>query len=315
VASGNLESRPSESVKVTPGPGFNWIVDQYSSQIRKTSYDLTYTFVVYNTSPHRPTDMAVSQSLATGVILYTSSSRIEEIDLSANLKNTYDQIRFPYSIAYDPLGTLFWIVDSSGYLYTLDSQANIIRNISSSLSKPISIDIAASKNLISVVDEGAKEIIQFNRSGALLNRITSVNSKSLEGPYRYVIDEMHDRCWMVEGNSNIDYIYTKSLNDTEFFLADSSSNAGDIDVSHSSEHAWYVSFANSESTVLQLSAGGTRQLELAYFYNPYDLHINQYDGSLLIVDSWNGKVLHYNLSNSLIGKIENLIFPIKVVVQ
>ena len=30
VASGHLESLPSRAVSVTPGPGFNWIVDDYS---------------------------------------------------------------------------------------------------------------------------------------------------------------------------------------------------------------------------------------------------------------------------------------------
>ena len=315
VASGNLESRPSEPVSVTPGPGFNWIVDKSSSQIRKVSYDLSYTFVVYDTYPNLPTDMAVSNSLETGVVLYNTSSRIEEIDLSANVKSTYDQIIYPYAIAYDPLGTLFWIVDSSGYLYTLNTKSNTIRPISASLTKPISINIAPTKNLISVVDAGAKEIVQFNRSGTYVNRISSINGKSLEGPYRFVIDETHNRCWMVDGNSNIDYIYTKSLDEEEFFLADSSLNAGDIEVSRFFERAWYVSFDNSQSVVLQLSAEGTRQLELSYFYNPYDLHVNQYDGSLIVVDSWNGKVLHYNESNRQIGRIESLVFPVKVVVQ
>lgn len=315
LASGNLESRPSEPVPVTPGPGINWIVDETSYQVRKVSYDMSYTFIVYDAYPNMPTDMAVSNSLNTGVILYNRASLIEKIDLSANLLDTFDQIEYPYAVSYDPVGTLFWIVDSSGYLYTLDTKSNIIRNVFASFSKPIAIDIAPTKNLISVVDAGAKEVVQFNRSGVLVNRITSINENSLEGPYRYVIDEAHDRCWLVDGNSNIDYIYTKSFNDEEFFLADSSLNAGDIAVSRFSELAWYVSFARNQSVVLQLSAEGTRQLELAYFFNPYDLHVNQYDGSLIVVDSWNHKVLHYNESNRLIGKIENLIFPVKVVVQ
>jgi hypothetical protein len=315
VASGSLESRPSEPVAVTPGRGFNWIVDETSFQIRKVSYDLSYTFLAIDTYPGMPTDMAVSKKLETAVILFNRSSKIQEIDLSANFKNEYNQIKYPYAVAYDSVGTLFWIVDSSGYLYTLDTRSNFIRNISSSLSNPIAIDIAPTKNLISIVDAGSKEIVQFNRSGIRVNRITSINGKPLEGPYRYVIDEKHDRCWLVDGNSNIDYIYTKILDDQKFFLADSAQNAGDIEVSHSSDQAWYVSFNRNESVVLQLSAGGTRHLELTYFYNPFDLQVNPYDGSLIVVDSWNGRILHYDSSSRLIGEMKNLIFPVKVVVQ
>ena len=315
VASGNLESRPSETVSVTPGPGFNWIVDETSFQIRKLSYDLSYTFLAYDTYPAMPTDMAISQELQTGVILYNRYSRIEEIDFSANVKDEYGQINYPYAVAYDPVSTLFWIVDSSGYLYNLNTQSNTIRLVSASLSKPIAIDIATEQNLISVVDTGLKEIWQFNRSGTLLERITSINGKPLKGPYRYVIDEVHNRCWLVDGDANIDYIYTKSLEESEFFLADSTLNAGDIAVSLSSEHAWYVTFNGKSSVVLQLSASGTRQLQLAYFFNPFDLHVNPYDGSLLVADSWNGRIVHYNESNKVIGEAENLIFPVKVVVQ
>jgi hypothetical protein len=315
LASGSLESRPSESVTVTPGPGFNWIVDETSFQVRKLSYDLSYTFLAYDTYPGMPTDMAISTELATGVILFNRFSKVQEIDLSANLKGEYKQIKYPYAVGYDPVGTLFWIVDSSGYLYTLNTQSNAVRIISQSLSNPIAIDIAPEMNLISVVDAGSREILQFNRSGTMVDKITSVNGRLLEGPYRYVIDERHDRCWLVDGNSIIDYIYTKDLDDNEFFLADSALNAGDIEVSLSSEEAWYVSFNRSESVVLQLSATGTRQLELAYFFNPFDILVNPYDGSLLVVDSWNGRIAHYNGSNALIGEVDNLIFPVKVVVQ
>ncbi len=317
LASGNLESRPSRAVTATPGPGFNWIVDQYNYQILKTNYDLSYTFLVYDTYPYpgMPTDMAVSPSLETGVILFNRSGMIQEIDFSGNLKSQYDEIRYPYAVAYDPVGSLFWIVDSSGFLYTLDTQADDINYVYISFSKPISIHIAPEKNLISVVDAGEKEIVQFNRSGNLINKITLINGKPLEGPYRYIIDEKHDRSWLVDGNMDIDYIYTKSSEDEEYFLADSVINAGDIEVSPSSEQAWYVSFNRDSSIVLQLSAEGTRQLELSYFYNPFDLHVNPYDGSLIVVDSWNGRVLHYDDSNRLIGEMVNLSFPVKVLVQ
>jgi hypothetical protein len=315
IASGNSESRPSDEKSVRPGPGFNWILDETAFTILKTSYDLSYIFLAYDTYPGRPTDMAVSNSLQTGVILYTRSGVVETIDFSGRRRNIYEGIRHPYAIAYDPNGALFWIADSSGILYTLNSQTDGIRVINSSLSKPISINIAATQNIISVVDAGSKEIVQFNRSGNIINTISLINGKPLEGPYRYVIDEQNDRSWLVDGNLNIDYIYTKSLDDEDYFLADSVINAGDIEINQSNALAWYISFSRDRSTVLQLSAEGTRQLELSYFFNPVDLQVNPHDGSLLVVDSWNGRVLHYDSSNNLIGEIRNLSFPVKVVVQ
>ena len=219
VASGNLESRPSEEVSVNPGPGYNWIVDETSYKVVKTSYDLSYTFFYYDTFPGRPTDIAVSNTHKTAVILCTAAGLVQEIDFSGNLIDQHTQIRNPYAVAYDPVGSLFWIVDSSGILYTLNPQNGDIWPENSSLSKPISIHIAAEKNIISIVDAGVKEIVQFNRSGYILNKITRINGKPLEGPYRYIIDEKHDRSWLIDGNMSFDYVYTKTSEDNEYIIA------------------------------------------------------------------------------------------------
>ena len=315
VAAGNLESRSSNEISVTPGPGYNWIIDETSYKVVKTSYDLSYTLLVYDTYPDRPTDMAVSSHLNTGVILFTRSGLIQEINLSGNLNMQHREIQYPYAIAYDPVSTLFWIADSSGVLYTLDTGNHSIIPIYSSLSKPISLNIAAQQNIISIVDISEKEIVQFNRAGYLIDKISLINGKSLQGPTHFIFDENHNRIWLVDGNSNFDYIYTKLSEDENYFLADSVLNCGDIDISLSSDLAWYVSLNSNRSSVLQLSPDGTRLFELTYFYNPFDLQVNPYDGSLLVVDSWSGRVLHYDNSNRIIGIMKNLIFPVKVVVQ
>jgi hypothetical protein len=67
---------------------------------------------------------------------------------------------------------------------------------------------------------------------------------------------------------------------------------------------------------VQLSADGTRQTNLPdYFYNPYDIEINPYDGTMLVVDTGNGRVIHYDRNKEVIGMIGNLNFPVKVVIE
>jgi hypothetical protein len=174
-----------------------------------------------------------------------------------------------------------------------------------------------------VVDIGSKEIIQFNRSGIHVNTISKVNGKNLEGPARYIADDINDRDWMIDRNEILDRIYTKPQQSDMFTYADSLSKPGrlegasrsDLVTNPFNDLAWTILLNNQSSSVLQLSADGTRHWELTGFYNPYDLEINPYDGTLLVVDTGNSRVVHYDKSHNILGTAETLNFPIKVLIE
>lgn len=310
----NMESRPSRTVSITPGPGYIWIIDNGNFEIIKTTYDTKHIIETYNTS-WPPTDMAVSSEVGAGIVLYLGYGIVEKLSLMGHFQERYEQITHPGAIAYEPVDSLFWIADTSGILYTLDSRTDEINVVSISLSQPVYIHVAPQNNIISVVDYRAKEIVQFNRSGVIVNIIRTINDRPMEGPSRFVIDEAHNRIWLIDGSGNAEYVYTRRRDEIPFIRADSVRNAGDLEVNFLDETAWFVLFNYQSSNVLQLSKEGTRQLELSGFYNPYDLEVNPYDGTLLIVDTGNDRVIHYNLSYDIIGELGNLIFPVKVVVQ
>ncbi len=313
----DIESQPSGTVSITPGPGLNWIVDKWGYQILKTTYDVEHTILTYETN-WPPTDMALSKDIGTAVILYQGSGTVEEIDLSGGFKNRYNQIKYPTAVVFEPVDSKFWIADSSGYLYRLDTQSDEVRVIYSSLSRPVALHCAPAKNLISVVDIESKEIIHFNRSGQRLNSIRFINGKRLEGPSRFIIDEVNDRYWLIDGNENVDYIYTRRLQDNTYSLIDSLEDAGDLEIGLIDETAWIGSIDIPNSLVLQLSPEGTRQLQLSGFYYAYDLQINPHDGTLLVVDLRNtekDRVMHYNRSHEVIGSSNIYNTPVRVLVE
>ncbi len=317
VRGNDIESQPSEKVSITPGPGLNWIVDKWGYQIIKTTYDVEHTILTYETN-WPPTDMALSKDIGTAIILYQGSGTVEEIDLSGGFQNRYDQIKYPTAVVFEPVDSQFWIADSSGSLYKLDTQNDQVRVIYNSLSKPVALHIAPAKNLISVVDIGSKEIVQFNRFGQRLNSIRFINGERLEGPSRFVIDEGNDRYWLIDGNESIDYIYTRQLQENTYSLIDSLEDAGDLEAGFLDGTAWIGSIDIPNSLVLQLSPAGTRQLQLSGFYYAYDLQINPYDGTLLLIDLRNtekDRVMHYNQSHKVIGFSNIYNTPVKVLVE
>lgn len=314
VLGSGMESRPSNTVTIKPGPGLNWIVDKWGMQLIRTTYDMEHTIFEITTN-WPPTDMAVSRAINRGVVLYLINGMVEERTLTGNHEAYYDQFHYPVSIAYDAVDSLFWIADSIGSLYTLDTRNDEVNLISNSLMRPIHVTIAANTDIISVVDLAAKEIVQFNRNGDIVGKIQSLGDSPLQNPTGFVYDTSNDRYWLIDGNANNDFVYTRRSHEDVFFQADSIWLAGDLEADSISGNVWYISYDYQNSKVLQLSPDGTRPIELSGFYNPYDIEINPHDGTLLIVDTGNGRVLHYTRDQELIGVTNNLNFPVKVLVE
>ena len=310
-----MESQPSNTVTIKPGPGINWIVDRLGYQLLRTTYDCQHIIRKIETN-YAPYDMAFSNGLGRGVVLYLYSGLVEVKDRFGQNQAFFDEIRYPISVAYDAVDSLFWIADSSGSLYTLDTRSEQIDLVSNALGHPIHLNINPEENLIHVIDRGNKEIVQYNRSGDVVNRISRAADKPLQGPYRYRLDPALNREWLIDGNGTADFIYTKLLSDDIFTRIDSVTLAGDLEIDLINGMAWYVLFNTQRSLVVQLSPDGSRQTDLPdYFYNPYDIKINPYDGTILVVDTGNGRVMHYNRELEVIGMTSHLNFPVKVVVE
>ena len=91
--------------------------------------------------------------------------------------------------------------------------------------------------------------------------------------------------------------------------------SGDLETNSFDETCWLISYNEQNSTVLQLSTMGSRQQELSGYYNPYDILINPYDGTLLVADSGHSIVIHYDRYNNIQGTTNNLNFPVKVLIE
>jgi len=310
----DVESKPSNQETIYPGPGLNWIVDRWGYQVVKTTYDLAHPIFYYNTN-WPPSNLAVVADLNESLILYLDAGRIEKLRIDGEYIQAYTDIRYPYDIAYDPQGQLFWIIDSSGALYTLDTQTDRINTVSTSFSHPVSISIAPDNDLISIADPQLRSVVQYRRDGSWYKSITNANGKLLTAPVRYEIDETYQREWLVDRDQEVDYIYTRSLGSENFNLVDSTYFVRDLAADPFDGTCWYLSYNIGNSSSVQLSPDGTRQSEIDGFNNPLDIQINPYDGTLLMVESSNYRALHFDHSLSLLGELNIFNFPVKIRIE
>jgi len=315
LVSEGIESKPSNTVSITPGPGTVWIADKWGYQLLHTTYDVEHMIASYSTN-WPPTDLAVARELNTGLILYNEYGYMEGIVLNPlQSRQVIASVAHPFRVVYDPSAASFWVIDSSGYLYQLNASTFQLVPISSTLINPVQISISSQANRINIVDRRSKKILFFDRNGNYVSEISTIQGQALQQPERYAATSNLSRSWIVDRTGNGDLIYTRTASDEDFQCIDTLADAGDLSLTSDRDLVWIVSFDNLDASIMQLSATGTRPLELRGYYNPYDIEIDRYDQTLLVADTGNGRVLHYDNNDQILGRYLNLYYPVKVVVE
>ena len=311
-----IESKPSQVVTTIPGAGFNWIIDGAGDEVLKFSYDLQYPLLRLLTNS-RPSDMAVSKLSGRGLILFTYDKIIRAINLqNGDLLSTIEDILHPYAIVFDEPSSNFWVVDSSGPLYKINDSDLVPRLVSADeFSKPISITLAPKSGFLYICDVVQNCVFQVDRSGTIKNMISDINGIPLDNPVKYIHDEIYDRDWLLESKGSMTYIYTKYSNDIEYTSMVLSAGVRDMEIALKNESAYVVEFNGINSSVVQLYPDGSRQIAVTGFYNPIDIEVNKYDASLLVADTGNGIIWHFNHEFLLIGSYSNLYLPSKVILE
>ena len=308
----NEESKPSRIASAMPGPGFPWVVDKWGYELVKLTYDLQKPLLRIQT-PWPPHDLAIASHLGIGLVVYPSSGKVQIFDLvSAVILAQTNAILYPYAVEFDSTESAFWIVDSSGFLYKLYPDFPEPLRIYDQLDRPVSITCAENAGFLYVSDSKLQKVLQFKRNGELSAEYTNLRGD----PYKFLHDEIYDRVWLLEKSSGLDYIYTREFSDTIFTFIDSLNTAEDIELMRGINGIYLVEFDGINSSVVQLSASGTRQIAVTGFTYLIDIDVNKYDFSLLTLDlGLTNGILTFYSNNILLGSYRSLYLPQKVVIE
>jgi len=314
------ESLPSNIVSITPGRGYNWIVDNRGYQIVKTTYDTQYKILDYITV-WKPEDIAIDTLNSKALITQPTGKRIDLINTQNAGQETYftNEDRYfidhPYLVEFEPKNKLFWITDSAGTIYTISSPDYSINLIQSDIVKPDEIFINPVEEIVYVIDDLSNSIYQFDLIGNHIHTISQIGNYTLINPKKIVVDSVDNQFWLIEEMSNKDYLYTGFISNSQISLVDSFGNVFEIHLSPVDHLPWISVKEDGKSSVMQLSKAGVRQYELTGFNNPYHLIHNHYDGSLIVTDSGNYRVIHYDENFEILGIFTKLNFPIRVEIE
>lgn len=306
------ESYPTQIKSITPGPGNIWMLDRYLWDIVKLSYDLS-AVSLRKAGAWRPENMAMSKKI--GLITYPVFRYLEIFNLENG--RTIDgnlNLRSPFDATYDPVHGQFWVVDSTGSIYTIDTVEANEQLVYQDLKKPVQIEYM--NNHLFVLDRGFDRLFIFNSTPLLTDSVGLNNSGQTFSDLKlFRLDEAHNNCYLLDGKDGANTLYKYSLDSKQIEAVFTDSLIYSFDVNRRDESIWIVIANKVNSQLLQLSPAGNRLHTIDGMVRPTDVKINPYNENVVVADFYGQKVYHYRPDLSLVGIYSTIGDPFKVYIQ
>ncbi len=312
LVGGNIESLPSQAVKILPGPGKIWILSRYGYNVKQISYDLLHTINTYNTN-YPPANWDWDQLNNEVWLAHAQYRLISRLNLNIGYEDFFFQNDFqrPVDIKLDQQNNNIIILDSgNGEVYFLH-----IETITDSI-KLDNTDFFK-LNIIS-----QSKIAVLGKYGTTLFNSTGSVFKTFSFDSGYVGQDMNyqDNTLFILAT---DFITARS----QVFSYDPLSNQqNQITVEGNytllrkpvgRNYFWMGEFLTSNSCrAVQLSLSGDRQLELPNLSGSVDdIGINPYDHSLILVQRYSDNIVLYDSSGTRLSNNNQIYDPIKVYIE
>jgi len=313
-----VESSPTQVKSITPGPGQIWIVDDFLWEIYRVNYDLS-SYALRKTGAWKPENLALAVQIGKGLVTYPAINYLEIFDLqSGAFMYGTSAINRPYDAVYDENLKLFWLIDSLGSLYQLDSTANH-RLIGSFFGKPVQIDLLDDR--VVILDKGVNSIFFFEYDLLLSDFIeTDPDGESFENLALMRTDNINNKIYFLDRSENNNTIYKYNVTRRFMTAVFQDSLIRSFAVNKQDESIWIIIANKLNSDVVQLSGTGERLLTINGFNRPRDINVNPYNGNVIFTDLTEQinilkeKIFHYK-SGELIGSFETYGDPFKVYIE
>jgi len=311
----NTESSPTHIVSATPGPGEIWILDQWNFEALNLSYDLQ-RIKRSNYGVWIPRDLCFAYNKDQALITYPAYNYFEIFQISEPYNRILgsDEIKRPYDCIYDLLTNRFWITDSSGSLYRVNSESEQVVNIYDEFTRPTKI-VPYRTNTVFVIDEGQKQIHQFNTTGSHVGPLEEVGAIRLNNPQWIDVDNRNGFVYIIDRTESGDVVIKYNPQENTARILFEGSQIRGISVNQNNQSIWIINRIDLNSVIMQLSGDGVRLTELEDYGNPIDVQVNPYNGNIIIIDAADAVVWHIRSDQSIVGSYNESRQPIKVLIE
>jgi DNA-binding beta-propeller fold protein YncE len=304
----DFESSLSDSVQITPGPAFSWVADANTGDLIMLSHDGLHE-ILRTPAFGQPLRLQIDAKRGYVWVLDRFSGAFGRVAMDGRRSLNGKRIFGPWDLAIDQADGSVWVADSSANgngLMKFDSAGALIKSLES-YKKLVALAVHPQTADLWALDRAASRVLIFSRTGEL-RRAASV---ALQRPTDIDIDARSGKIWIADGqrvlrlnaNGNEEQLNTVAFRLAYRLAADENTGG-----------CWLIDYSTAirASDIIKLSATGETLFTSKGFDLPENLAVNPYDGSCLVADSGNGRVVRLAAGGRVLGSYDRVFSPVDV---
>jgi len=301
-----FESVLSDSVTITPGPAFSWVADASSGELIKLTHDGIHE-IMRTSAFGRPLRLQIDAKRGHVWVYDRFGGEFAQIDMNGQRTASHKRIFDAIDLAIDSMDGSVWIADGlTNGLMKFDSSGALIKSFEN-YKKLAAFAVHPATSDLWALDRATLRVLIFSRTGEL----RSVSPIALQRPYDIDIDGRTGRAWIADSNRVLrlnaqgeqEQITTPPLRLVYRVAADETSGG-----------CWLIDYSTAirNSDIIKLTPTGEALFTSKGFDIPENLAVNPFDGSCLVADSGNGRVVRLAAGGRLLGTYERVFSPVDV---
>ena len=302
----DFESLPSDSVQITPGPAFSWVADENTGDLIMLSHDGLHE--VLSTSAFGfPLRLQIDARRGYVWMLHRFGGEFGRVAMNGQRSLNSKRIYGPWDLAIDQLDGSVWVSDSlTNGLMKFDSTGVLIKSLES-YKKLVALAVHPQTADLWALDRATLRVLIFSRTGELPRVAPAV----LQRPTDIDIDAASGKIWIADGKRvrRLDSRGEEEQLTTQVFRL-----AYRLAADETSGGCWLIDYTTAirGSDLIKLSPTGETLFTSKGFDLPQNLALNSYDGSCLIADYGNGRIVRVAANGHVVGSYERVFSPVDV---
>ncbi|MGH7601007.1 MAG: hypothetical protein ACREOI_32005 [bacterium] len=303
----NFESPLSDEVTITPGPTVSWVADGRNGDLIKLTHDGGHE-ILRSSAFFSPFRLQIdAQRGYVWVLEEFRGSELGRLEVNGRNARRFDRIDGPADLAVDKADGSVWVADTlTNGLMKFNSDGTRAMN-NEAYKKIAALAVHPQTRDVWALSRDSLRVFIFSQSGVLRRRA----NVSLQRPRDIDIDSRTGKVWIADGTR---VIRLDADGNSEALSSPAFRFVYRVSADEVTGGCWLIDYSTTvgDSRIFKLAPDGAPRFSASGFDIPASLAANPHDGSCLVADFGNNRLIRVSASGQSNEAYKRISFPVEV---